>query len=844
MHCYRFLFILLFCSVGFPASSYAATELHNVEPLFVGVFLNGTEQEPINIFKQEDTYWLSTEDWQTLLQIQIEITSPPFSINSPLGQQKIAINDLRSVDNVDYLSQQTLAKLLKVELQFIDSLFAVSLDVPWTPGAALATESKLAKPKANNVITAPNSSLSFIRFESFSTHQFNNQSDDVFSTLDAGGRFATGTWAFQISQEYPDANTPIKLNRYYWDKYTDQHAVRLGSNYIGLSPLLHNYDFTGGQWAYSNQGIDQYTDFERAFSQDSFLANDQLQQRTISQQGGPPAGIAELRINNTPVARVRIGLDGRYEFRNIPETMGGFKVAEIYLYERHLQQEPLAIIDYTRTLVSGMLGKGEILMRSGLGETGNSLYPDEPQSGDFASFIQARYGLSDRWTVETTLQRSLNGDNELLLTNQFAISSNWATAFSLASRNNHFGAQAELTGLGNNWDFRFRGLHRSDAYQQADSDSLDDYNLRTFYRINKVFNLGLVGRYLKDNSQQDINFLLPAADWRPNPQFFASAVPNFDGNYRLHANYRFNPRLQFISEFEDDLYTQQLDYYIDDDTLLSIAHEYRQKDGEFSSYTLLDWRPNGDQYALWRAGVSLNNGDSTGYLLSWQRIFTPGLELSLEYHNQYRLFEENEDNHFLMVNLIVDFAHVGKRFLPADNRYVNATRGGIVGSIKHANGDTIPVDDIAFRINGRQLNQQQAGGYFHLNHLKPGTYQISIDESKLPIEYAPKHRYYDVEVASSAFTEVNFEVVAEYGIAGKISQHNGQAIAGANITLISNNNKVSHKASSNRFGFYRIDQLPPGNYSLTANDGEGNISPTLIIEIKNDYLFGQDIFFQ
>ncbi len=846
MRYYRLFFFLLCTTswiLGIPTASAAPIILSDAEPLFVGVYLNGEEQEPINILRQDNNYWIDTDTLTSLLSINIQVTTPPFSIHTPIGQQILPAEALSSHHSIYYISQLTLAKLIKVELTFIDSLYAISLDVPWTPGSILADKTTLHQASTNNIITAPNSSLSFIRFETFGIHQFNDQNDDIFSTLDAGGRFAAGTWGLQLSQDYPNANTPIKLSRYYWDKYTEQHAFRVGSNYIGLSPLLHNYESTGLQWAYSNQNIEQYTDFERAFSQDSFLADDQLQQRTINQQGGPPAGIAELRINNTPVARVRIGLDGRYEFRNIPETVGGFKVTEIYLYERHLQQEPIAIIDYTRTLVSGMLEQGELLIRSGLGETGNSLYHNEPQSGDVASFTQTRYGISDKWTLETILQRSLNGDNELLLTNQWSINTHWATALSLANRNNHFGAQAEITGLGQNWDIRFRGLHRDKAYQQEDSSQFDDYNLRAFYRLNKRFNLGLVGRHLKDDTQDTVSFLLPAASWRPNYQFFASAVPNFDGNYRLHADYRLTPQLQFISEFEDDIYTQQLDYAISDNALLSIAHEYDQTNDDFSSYALLDWRPNDDQYSLLQAGISLNNGDATGYLLSWQRIFMPGLELRLEYHNQYRLFRENEDSHSLAINLIVDFAHVGKRFIPADNRYVNATRGGIVGAIKQADGRSIPVDDIRFRINGRQLNQQQAGGYFHINQLKPGRYQISIDESNLPIEYAAKHRHYNVDVASSAFTEVNFEVVAEYGIAGKVTTYDGHAVMAASVILISDADKITYKASTNAFGFYRIDQLPPGGYSLSASDKAGNTTSIRSIHIKNDYLFGQDLSF-
>lgn len=840
---YRWLLSLfLFSMLWSPVPSVAATSLSGAEPLFVGAYLNGVEQEPIYILQQDESYWVSIDDITKMLSIEIQAEHPPYSINTPIGRQALPAELIYQLDSTLYLSHQTLNDLIKVELKFLSSLYAISLDIPWTIGAKLVATSS-PSPQPSNTIKPPKGSLSFIRFETFAAHQLGNQDDNISSTLDTGGRFASGAWGVQLTHEDVADSSPFKLNRYYWDKYSSKHALRIGRNYIGLSPLLHSYDFTGVQWAYSNKNITRYTDFERSFSQDSFLADDQRQQRTIAGQDGPPAGIAELRINHKSVARVRIGLNGRYEFSHIPESVGGFNVTEIYLYERHLQQEPIAIIDYTRTLVSGILKKGEILARSGFGETGNTLYPDKLQPSDMANFLHARYGLSDKWTFETTLQRSVNADTELLLTNKFTISSHWAGALSFANRNSHFGAQTEIIGVGEDWDLNFRGFHRSHAYLEESTNRYDDYNLRTFYRLNKSLSLGLVGRYLKNEPQKEVQFILPAANWRPNNNFFASATPNFDENYRLHANYHFTPHLQLTSEFEDEKYTQQLDYHINDDMRLSIAHTQVQRENKYSSYALLDWRPNGNQYSLFHAGISLNNGESSGFLFSWQRIFAPGIEMHLEYHNQYRLFEKNKDNHFLTANIVVDFARVGNRFIPADNRNINSTRGGIVGAIKQPSGGTIPVDNISFRINGRRLSQQQAGGYFHVNQLKSGTYKISIDESQLPIEYSAKHRHYNVEVAASAFTEVNFEVVARYGIAGKVTSNNDQAITGASVVLTSKDGLSTYESTTNTFGFYRIDQIPPGDYTLTASQSLGKTTPVRQVLITNDYLFGQDLSF-
>ena len=54
MHSPRFSSLLLFYVLWFPVANSAAPSLSGAEPLFVGVFLNGLEEEPINHLHKEE----------------------------------------------------------------------------------------------------------------------------------------------------------------------------------------------------------------------------------------------------------------------------------------------------------------------------------------------------------------------------------------------------------------------------------------------------------------------------------------------------------------------------------------------------------------------------------------------------------------------------------------------------------------------------------------------------------------------------------------------------------------------------------------------------------------------
>jgi hypothetical protein len=101
-----------------------------------------------------------------------------------------------------------------------------------------------------------------------------------------------------------------------------------------------------------------------------------------------------------------------------------------------------------------------------------------------------------------------------------------------------------------------------------------------------------------------------------------------------------------------------------------------------------------------------------------------------------------------------------------------------------------------------------------------------------------------VEVKSGTVTHLSIPVYAQYGIAGKITGSSGQAMTNAVIELSGKDGTPIKRAASNEFGYYRIDELKNGAYSLKVISINGisvHDQPPKTVEIRNDYLFNIDI---
>src|SRR5271170_5131895 len=59
---------------------------------------------------------------------------------------------------------------------------------------------------------------------------------------------------------------------------------------------------------------------------------------------------------------------------------------------------------------------------------------------------------------------------------------------------------------------------------------------------------------------------------------------------------------------------------------------------------------------------------------------------------------------------------------------------------------------------------------------------------------------------------------AQFGasIEGTVTDKSGAVVAGATVTITDQATGVSHNAVTDKSGFYRINELPPGNYKVEA----------------------------
>ncbi|MCW8962171.1 MAG: hypothetical protein OQL16_00145, partial [Gammaproteobacteria bacterium] len=650
------------------AESDQIQSLDEAVPVVAGVYVNRVESETIEVLRRGDEYWIPVPKLQELVGIRVEFSGQGIQIRTPIGNVTAPMEDSGLYQGEHYLSSGLLKDKTKIQLSFSPSLYAISLIVPWRPGAPLFGESPDKQAKSHPVadVLAPSGALSFLNIENNYLSTFGDSKDMWDYYVESGGRQGEGTWATRFQGDNTDEREH-ELDLYYWNRVYDRSVLRLGTNYANLNSLLSSQDYTGAQWAYSNTNIQEYTDFEGQTNLDQFIDDDKKLQRDISRGDGPPAGIAELRIDDVPQARVRISLDGQYTFRDVPQVANDFQQVQIYVYRYSLADAPVQILDYTKTTLGRPLEQGEMLLRAGIGETGNPLSDnEEPDDGHFAGFVGARYGISDKVTVQSAIQQNADGDTEIMVGGQMSLGTKWAMAVDSAVRGSALGLVSELQGNGDRWDFNLRLTAKEEGYSTDTSPDTHDVRLRTFLKLSTKLSVGLIGRAAKVESGEKTEFLLPAGYLNLASSLSLSAVPNQDGNYRLSAGYRLTDNTQLTSIYEEDLLSAQLLYKWSDYRDFDFNYLYNEDTDEYTLSGRLNWYPYGTHNERWQTGVSYN-GSSTGYQLSWNKIFKPGIELRVDYLDGYNALSDIENERRLFVSLKTDFSRVGGKFVPSNN---------------------------------------------------------------------------------------------------------------------------------------------------------------------------------
>lgn len=850
------LLVPLLClpTAGRPAlavssGSAAQAEARVPEEMVAGVFINGRLAAEEAIYRFRGHYWIRFSLFLDEVGLSLPEPAPPvFSWSTTLGVVSFEAGRLLAIEGERFISLSDIDNAFAVRTAFDPLAYAIRLEVPWSPARG---EQRRVEPPD---VAAPDNSLSFVGLELRMAEQFGSDSARRFG-MSAAGSLLGGIW--DVSG-FGDGQQRVEAESYHWTFVGERMALRLGTGVSGVPALLARRHFTGIQLGWDNHSMPRRLDGATLLSSDRFLSEQGDQFRSI-EGSGPPAGIAELRFDGKVAARVRIALDGGFVFENV-RMSADLRRTEVYLYQRSLQDRPTGILDYSQLVSSRAMPESELLLQGGIGSSGNLLDGNREQPGALELFSSLRYGATDRLTIEGAVQANPDsGHGEGAAGCIFALDAHWIGALHLAESNRSHALEGRLEALYEGVRVAWWGSRRGNGFGGDGRVAAEQHLLRASVWPNSPLTLLALGNYELLGGSVEQRSLLPGARWQPAGWLALSAMPDQEGRYRHDCLLRLSPGTTLRSTYEEPLLSFDLQQRIDDGLSLRLLHDRSLVGGGELSILSADWYPHPGAGRDLLQGSIAAAGGRVGFEASWSRYADTGLRFSLRYRNQMSGMERavpelplalgpaTPSRHQLDLVVSWEFGVAGYGPVPAGRRTLGLTRGGIAGRIELEEGGAFErsaIDALAISLNGQTVVPDESGGRFVLGHLPPGTYTLALDPEHLPIELSATSSSLQVEVAEGRLTTVRLPLQARYGIAGKVAAPSGELLEGVELRLYDGEGRLAGQAVTDRFGRYRIDNLPDGSYRLQAAGREG-LSPddeqSLPVAVKGDYRFDIDL---
>ena len=439
-----------------------------------------TDHKSIN---DNDLYYLAIDDLSRLTGTNFVADSASdgnngYQVSTPIGDTSIESEQVLRYQGKDYIALSTLKKL-GISAEYNQQDLAVKLNMGWRPSqqTALNTDDKAEQDlpidyrpnKAGLLGLSFNSTLNAsetnIRGNENNTSNNNTStSRQLYADIGAFGYSLGGVWGVKaIGYDYSSSNDYDRfeenndrrpsndksfarnaldglsylpsdwdnweIDNLYWAKSGKNFATRIGTNRpnaVGQGAQTLGAEFTGALVAYSNRGITRHLSY---FDEDSRSLLQNTSQDYQHLTGiGEAGGVAELRINGRAIARVQIGLDGRYEFLNLDVSQLALTetLVEIAIFAYPLAQQPLEV----RPIILGKrrtnAATDELIIEAGVGRTGdlinnNSRYNNDYRGSDddnhTAAHLYTEYGINNRLAirggVNNNMQNPQDNDNAL-----------------------------------------------------------------------------------------------------------------------------------------------------------------------------------------------------------------------------------------------------------------------------------------------------------------------------------------------------------------------------------------------------------------------------------------------
>ncbi len=801
----------------------------SVQSELLGIIVDGEEFGTELVYRLGEAYYLPA----TILArigVQGAARNGRFYLATPGGEVETSPHFFRDIYGQMFFHAGMLDEVLQVRWEFSPEKYAINMTLPWWQQG----------PVAESVFTGQDADVDFhpskvgvtqVRLDH--TQLFYDDDSYGYSNLLLRGRLADGIWRGELIEQ---DNRDLRAENYYWLRDFEHVQALVGHQEVLINPLLPTVQTTGAQALYSSNAIefDPFQDQTRS----QYVRSFGIPAKDIEGTAQPGA-IAELRVNERPIARVRVNLDGTYRFDRVRDTALQFQTTKVHILDQRSYVE-LEVQDFTRTPIDLLLDKGQLVGFAGIGANGNPLDPVRQASGE-AVFGLARYGITETLTVEGGLQ-SADGRMHQVAGLSASFGRRWALTASGGHHDGAYGYNTDFYGRGERWVLNLRSQRFGDGFRTASAPGSSFNELRYEYWLNTRLAVGLHGRSA-DRASRNEDYLLPGFTWRFNRRNTLRVWPDFDGEYRFDLRTSHRQRDWF--EFVHDSTGTRAEYrYFKGPQLEFFARvfdysEVSRTTAEVGSI----WYPNAYDDRSKLAASLLGGDEGMGYRLTWQTTVLPGLFSHLELREEPVATEYSDPGLQVRWTVSVDLAISGGRPVPARNDFIQSRAGSIGGRLLLGDGEDIRsegIEQVAILVNGRPHTAVLRGKHFFVRNIPPGVYEVALGSDYLPMSISPESLTYRVRVVPAATTTVDFMVNREYGLGGRVTGDSGAGLANLQIQILDEEGGLVRSVQTDAYGYYQVSGLRVGSYRIRVKDAAGQTDEAEVV-IADDFVFDADL---
>ncbi len=796
-----------------------------IQSELVGIIVDGEEFGTELVYRLGEAYYLPAAILGRI-GVQGAARNGRFFLNTPGGEVETGPHFFREIYGQMYFHAGMLDEVLEIRWEFSSEKYAIDMTLPWWQ-QGLAADSLLPEQDADVDFHPSTVGVTQVRLDH--THLFNDDSSYGYSNLLMRGRLADGIWRGELIQQ---ENRDLRAENYYWLRDFEHVQALVGNQEVLINPLLPSVQTTGAQALYSSTAIefDPFQDQTRSQYVRSFGIPSEDIEGTAQ-----PGAIAELRVDERPIARVRVNLDGTYRFDEVRMNALQFQTTRVYILDQRSYIE-LDVQDFTRTPIDLLLEKGQVVGFAGAGVNGNPLDPIRQATGE-AAFGLVRYGITDFLTMEAGLQ-SADGRMHQVAGLSASFGRRWAVTASAGHHEGAYGYNTDFYGRGARWVLNLRSQRYGDGFRTDASPETSFDEIRYEYWLNSRFALGVHGRSA-DGTSRNEDYLLPGFTWRFNRRNTVRVWPDYDGKYRFDLRTAHRQRDWF--EFVHDSTGTRAEYrYFKGPQLEFFGRVYDYSEvGRTTAELGSIWYPNAYDDRSKLAASVLGGDGGLGYRLTWETTVLPGLFSYLELRDEPVQTDYADQGMQVRWTVSVDLAISGGRPVPARNDFIQSRAGSIAGRLLLGDGEDIRsegIEQVAIVVNGRPHTAVLRGKHFFVRNIPPGVYEVALGADHLPMSISPEKLTYRVRVVSAATTTVDFQVNREYGLGGRVTGAEGGGIANAQIRILDEAGELVRTVRTDGYGYYQVSGMRPGSYLLQLITLDGQADERTVV-IEDDFVF-------